>query len=73
MAKNKRLIRVKEVLAMVGISKAELYRRMKLGTCPRNVPLGEKVVGWDEDLIQEWVRARIAEGQKRDQEESVAA
>jgi prophage regulatory protein len=56
----KQLIRLPQVLQMVGLSRREVYRRIAKGTFPRAVPLGEQSVAWDIDEINAWITARIA-------------
>ncbi len=57
---QKQLLRLPQVQQIVGLSKSEIYRLISIGRFPRPVPLGERVVAWDSDEIQEWVRSRIA-------------
>lgn len=46
------------VEAQTGLSRAEIYRRMKEGTFPRPVRLGARVVAWQSWVIQEWINSR---------------
>ena len=62
---EKRLLRLPQVREAVGLSRSEIYRLIKLGRFPRNVPLGERVRAWDGDEIQAWVRERIASRDKK--------
>jgi prophage regulatory protein len=56
------LWRLPAVLAKTGLSKSELYRRLKNGTFPAPVALGERARAWrDEDLL-EWSRALAKRG-----------
>jgi prophage regulatory protein len=54
------LLRRKQVQERVNLSRSELYRLMSLGRFPRAVPLGERVVAWDADEIEVFIRGRIA-------------
>jgi prophage regulatory protein len=56
----KRLLRLRAVRDNVGLSRSEIYRLMALGRFPRSVPLGERVVAWDADEIEVFIRGRIA-------------
>ncbi len=43
----------------VGLSRSEIYRLIGLQRFPRPVPLGERVVAWDSDEIDAFIRSRI--------------
>ena len=55
----KHLLRLRQVKERVGISTAEIYRRMRDGTFPRSIPIGERSVAWDADDIEQWIKERI--------------
>jgi prophage regulatory protein len=59
----KRIIRLPAVQEKTGLKHTEIYDRIKLGTFPRQVPLGPKAVGWLEHEIDAWIEAIAA---KRD-------
>ena len=47
---------MKTLTFKVGLSRAEIYRRMKLGKFPAaNVVLGERAKGWTSDVIDAWI------------------
>lgn len=52
-----KLLRLPSVLARLGISKTEYYRRMKLGTAPRSIRLGANSVAWLESDIDAYINA----------------
>ena len=57
-----RILRLKEVLQRVGISRAQLYSLMGEGHFPRNFGLsgpGGRAVGWLESDIDDWVASRV--------------
>jgi|MTBAKSStandDraft_2_1061841.scaffolds.fasta_scaffold07377_4 prophage regulatory protein len=56
-----RLIRLPEVIIRVGLSRSTLYARIKAGTFPAPVKLGEKSVAFLESDIDAWIRDRLAE------------
>jgi prophage regulatory protein len=66
---EKQLIRLQQVQAAVGLSRSEIYRLIRLGRFPKSVPLGERIVAWESDVVQAWIHSRIA---ARDQSESGA-
>jgi prophage regulatory protein len=54
-----RLIRLREVLAVCGMSRATLYREMKAKQFPAQVKLSARSVGWLENEVMAWVDSRI--------------
>ena len=55
-----RLLRRPEVEARTGLSRSELYRRIRMGTFPRPVKLGERASAWVEAEVDAWAAAHIA-------------
>lgn len=53
------LLRLPEVKRLVGLSRSEIYRRMRLGEFPESVSLGARAVAWPLSSIQEFVGGRI--------------
>ena len=53
---SERIIRIKAVLAQTGLSRTSLYRKIQLGTFPRQVALSQRCVGWHQSAISEWIR-----------------
>ena len=51
----RRILRLKEVIRLTGLSKSSIYKRIEEGTFPRQVRLGGRAVGWWEHLVQEWL------------------
>lgn len=56
-----RLMRIREVLQLCGLSRATLYREIKLRTFPAPVKLSARSVGWLQDDVMQWLEARIAQ------------
>ena len=59
-----RLLRVKQVLELTGISRAHLYRMMERDTFPLSVQIGLKARAWRSDEVQAWVESRPRTGRK---------
>ena len=57
-----RLIRLKEVLGLTGLSRSTVYRKKRVGTFPESVQLGERVVAWWEAEVREWMASRPKSG-----------
>lgn len=55
------LIRMKDVLQRITLSKTEVYRRIKAGTFPKQVRLGPSRVAFIEVEVNQWIEARSAE------------
>lgn len=53
-----RILRLPDVVSMVGIKRSSIYDFMKKGIFPASIPLGEKAVGWRESEIAQWVEQR---------------
>jgi prophage regulatory protein len=63
-----RLIRMREVLSLVPLSKSTIYERMAAGTFPRSRDLGGGVVAWRECDIRSWIDERPETGDAADQQ-----
>ena len=50
-----RLLRLPEVICMVGISKNSIYRYMAKGLFPRSLKIGPNAVAWRLSDIQAWI------------------
>ena len=53
-----RIMRMPDVLAAVGVSRATIWRCVKAGDFPAPVKLGARSVGWYEHEIREWLDSR---------------
>ena len=53
-----------EVLKICGLSKSEVWRRVRNGSFPEPVRLGKRCTRWNLAEIEDWVRARLAEREK---------
>ncbi len=51
-----RLIRLRTVMAMTGISRSTLYRKVELGTFPHQINISERCVAWRQSAVEEWLR-----------------
>lgn len=58
------LLRLPSVEAQTGLSKSEIYRRIKLGTFPAPLKLGARAVAWPSAVIETWVKTLIQQGAK---------
>jgi prophage regulatory protein len=53
-----RLLRIKQVLAMTGLSRMTIYRLEGAGLFPARRKLGKNSVAWIEDEIASWIKSR---------------
>ncbi|WP_295990459.1 AlpA family transcriptional regulator [Rugamonas sp.] len=51
------LMRMPSVAAQTGLSKSEIYRRIKLGTFPKPLKLGARAVAWPAAAIESWAKS----------------
>jgi prophage regulatory protein len=61
-----KLIRIKTVCEMTGISKSYVYQLMGLGQFPRSLQIipGGRCIAWDHKEILDWIDSRIASKNK---------
>ena len=69
--RQKRLIRLPEVLSRTGYGRTTIYRKMEDGSFPRSVKLGgppkdpnafdSRAIAWIEDEVEQWMESRIEE------------
>ena len=53
-----RKLRFPDVIECTGLSRTTIWRRIKAGTFPAPISLGENSVGWPEHTITEWIESR---------------
>ncbi len=54
------ILRRRQVEARTGLARSTIYDRIKAGTFPAPISLGEKAVGWIESEIDAWLNTQIA-------------
>ncbi|MPV87020.1 AlpA family phage regulatory protein [Cardiobacteriales bacterium ML27] len=52
-----RVIRFDDVIALTGLSKSTIYRRMEEKQFPKSISLGGRSVGWYEHEVKEWLNS----------------
>ncbi len=53
-----RVLRIQQVLEIVGVSRASIYTWMNHGEFPHGIKLGRKAVGWRATDIYDWLNDR---------------
>lgn len=61
MKKGERIIRKPELLGMIGLSDATVWRMEKAGKFPRRLRLGGNSVGWFLGEIDSWLAKKAEE------------
>jgi prophage regulatory protein len=56
-----KILRLKEVTNLTGLSRSTLYDRITQGAFPANISLGGNTVGWVEHEVTDWIQERINE------------
>lgn len=59
-----RLLRLPSVLSQTGLSKSEIYRRIKAGNFPVPIKLGTRAIAWPAGQVDAWVKGLIEQGQR---------
>ena len=55
---EKRALKLKEVVGLVSLSSATIYRMISSGEFPRPVRIGVRATGWRSDEIEKWLASR---------------
>lgn len=53
------ILRLKQVIRKVGLSKSTIYEKMSEGLFPTSIKLSERSVGWLESDINDWISSKI--------------
>lgn len=60
------LLRLPSVENITGLSKSEIYRRVKTGAFPKPIKLGARAVAWSSASVQYWLDSMIKESGNHD-------
>ena len=55
---NRRILRLKQLVQLVGLSRSTVYRLIANGLFPRPLKIGMSAVGWDTGDIELWLAER---------------
>ena len=55
-----KIIRLETVCQMTGLSKASVYKQMKMDQFPKGIKLTQRAAGWDEKAIVAWIDAKLS-------------
>ena len=59
-----KILRLPSVEAQVGLGRSTIYKRVREGTFPPPVNLGDRAVGWIQAEISEWLAERVLESRR---------
>lgn len=55
-----RLLRARDVVQRIGVSRSTLFLMIREGRFPAGVKITEQRVGWREAVVDQWIRERPA-------------
>ena len=56
-----KILRLSAVRDRTGLPTSSIYEKISKNEFPKSIPLGAKAVGWLEEEVEAWKKARIAE------------
>lgn len=51
-----RILRIKRVLQVTGLTRSTLYRKVQRGEFPKQIKLSERCAGWRQSAVDAWMR-----------------
>lgn len=57
---TQRILRLKEVKLLTGLSRSTIYRYISMNLFPNSISLGMRSVGWLENEVDQWRDQRIS-------------
>ena len=70
---TQKLLRLPDVEAVTGYKRSTIYRKIKEGTFPTPISLGERASAWIESEIVAWIEERIRTSRQDEQGIGLAA
>jgi prophage regulatory protein len=58
MSATPRLLRLREVIRLTGLSRSSIYRLESQGRFPSRVRLGDRATAWRSEAVDEWIADR---------------
>ncbi|MEK9763975.1 MAG: AlpA family transcriptional regulator [Deltaproteobacteria bacterium] len=59
---SNRLLRLKQVVLKVGLSRSQIYKLIAKGLFPEQTKIGPKISVWPEHAIDQWISRQIEGG-----------
>jgi len=60
-----RILRMREVIQRIGLSRSTIYKLMENDKFPRPMKLGSQAIGWRDSDIETWIASRPVAPVKR--------
>ncbi len=61
---NPRFLRLPDVKSMTALSKASIYKRMRLHAFPQAIKLGSRLTVWLESDVQGWINFHVKKARR---------
>jgi len=55
-------MRLPTVKGRVGLGRPSIYEKIKEGSFPKPISIGDRSVAWDSEAIDRWIENKISEG-----------
>ena len=62
MNNSARLLRLKQVVLKVGLSRSQIYKLIAKGLFPEQTKIGPKISVWPEHAVDQWISRQIEGG-----------
>jgi prophage regulatory protein len=53
-----RIVRMRELKLLLGVSNATIYRHIKLNKFPKPIQLSTNIVGWRLSVVEAWINEK---------------
>jgi len=53
-----RILRIRDLIEEIGVSKATLYRMVSTGSFPPPIRIAKRAVGWRREDVDRWLQSR---------------
>ena len=63
-----KILRLKNVTEVTSMSRSTIYRLMEQGKFPKPIKLSQRIIGFLEEDIDQWIQERYQEGIKHESE-----
>ena len=60
-----RLLRIDQVKQQTGLSKASIYKQIRLGNFPSGVKITSRSTAWPSDHIEDWINKQISKSKEK--------
>ena len=60
-----RLLRIDQVKEQTGLSKASIYKQIRLGNFPSGVKITRRSTAWPSDHIEHWINKQISKSKEK--------